>query len=95
MVLPVQYLEGSKPFCSTQYALEGYFKYTAYSKLLDGLGIFIDSHGLAVKLMGVFGEKKVLPGQEAASTGSRVTVLTFSLRLEPLLLFLRKDKVSR
>jgi hypothetical protein len=43
--------------------LEGYFKYTAYSKLLDGLGITIDSYGLAVKLMGVFGEKKVLPGQ--------------------------------
>ncbi|MCX8211599.1 MAG: hypothetical protein OTI34_11155 [Lewinella sp.] len=43
--------------------MEGYFKYTAYSKLLDGLGISIDSHGLAVKLMGVFGEKKVLPGQ--------------------------------
>jgi catalase len=52
-----------------------YESWVRYSKLLNGPDISADSHGLAVKLMGVPGEK-ILPGLEAAPTQDFVFMST-------------------
>lgn len=52
-----------------------YESWVRYSKLLNGPDISKDSHGLAIKLMGVPGEK-ILPGLEAAPTHDFVFMST-------------------
>ncbi len=52
-----------------------YPSWVRYSKLLNGPDISADSHGLAIKLMGVPGEK-ILPGLETAPTQDFVFMST-------------------